>query len=164
MANVGGTAGPGSDAPRLEAVVEEALKQLRNFTYRRRRLLIASTRPGSQWRWRRRSVPELIWNSVPELLCNMPRVRLENRQRNLADPAARSGAIHIFKHLKHHGYGWEPEVIREWAVVNGFAIEDARQLAEYAGGVQAGIRYHTFPDPFGRHAIIGWREAAESRK
>jgi hypothetical protein len=34
-------------------------------------------------------------------------------------------------------------------------------LAGYARGVEEGVRYHTTPDPFGRHAYGHWREAAD---
>jgi hypothetical protein len=88
-------------------------------------------------------------------------LRVEERERSLSDPGARAGAIHIFKHLKHHGFAWNPEDIHAWAVTHGFTAEDARRLAEYAQGVQAGTRYHAHPDPFGRHAIVYWRENAE---
>ncbi len=84
-------------------------------------------------------------------------LRLKARARTLDDPSARAGAIHIFKHLKHHGYSWEPDAIRTWAEANGWSEQDASLLASYARGVQSGDWYYTRPDPFGRNAIERWR-------
>ncbi len=149
------TAAGNGDAGRLDPVLEGALQQLRAFTYRRLHLRTAATprpRPGSS-----RSRPA----ALREYIRLAARISLEDRERSLEDPSARSGAIHIFKHLKHHGYTWDPEDVHAWAITHGFTAEDARRLAEYAQGVRAGTRYHTQPDPFGRHAIIHWQEDAD---
>jgi hypothetical protein len=114
----------------LDPVVEEALKDLQRFVYRRRR----------------------IYN-----------LRLERRDKSMKDPGARAGAVHIFKHLRHHGYSFPPELVRTWALGHGWKPDDADALSEYAAGVAGGTRYHTQPDPFGRHAIIRWRESALQR-
>lgn len=135
--------------------MEEALKQLRSFTYRRRRLI--STAKPSQRRARSPFTP----HTALAVVRSVAHLRPEERDKSLDDPGARSGAIHIFKHLKHHGYSWEPEYIHAWATTNGFPAQDARLLAEYAEGVKSGTRYHTAPDPFGRHAISYWRENAQ---
>jgi hypothetical protein len=142
------------DAERLDPVIVEALKQLRSLTYRRRRLIsAASPRVMTS---RLSQAAEVVW-----LLAH---ARIENRKKSLSDPAARSGAIHIFKHLKHHGYAWNPEHVHAWAITHGFTAQDAQRLAEYAEGVQAGTRYHTQPDPFGRHAIVYWRQQGAERQ
>ena len=83
------------------------------------------------------------------------------REKSLHDPSARAGAIHLFKHLKHHRYHWEPEAVQAWATASGWSAQDAQRLGEYAAGVLAGTRYHTVPDPFGEQAIDHWREEAE---
>lgn len=88
-------------------------------------------------------------------------LRLEKREKSLKDPSARAGAIHTFKHLKHHRYSIDPPKIREWALVHGWRAEDAEELGGYAAGVVAGTRYHTVPDPFGQLAIDQWRAEAE---
>jgi hypothetical protein len=87
-------------------------------------------------------------------------LRLERREKNLTDPGARAGAIHIFKHLKHHGYLFPPDEVRAWAVANRWRPADAQELGEYAEGILAGRRYHTAPDPFGKWAIERRRSAA----
>lgn len=139
------------DVVRPDPVLVEALKQLRSFTYRRRRLqstalvfIGLSGPPG-----------------VKDVVKAIAHLRIEDRERNLEDPGARSGAIHIFKHLKHHGYTWNPADVHAWALTHGFTAEDARKVSEYSAGVQAGTRYHTAPDPFGQHAITYWREDAQ---
>lgn len=137
----------------LDPVLEQALSDLRSFTYRRRRLIVNV--PGASRRERRSSAGRVL--CVIRYLAD---VRREDRDKSLNDPGARSGAIHIFKHLRHHGYDWEPEAVRGWAVANGFRAGDARLLAEYAADVKSGVRYHTTPDPFGQHAIVYWRQRA----
>ena len=110
--------------PILDPVVEQALKHLTAFVFRRRRI---------------------------------HNLRLERREKSLADPSARAGAIHIFKHLKHHGYQLRPDEIRAWASLHGWSTHDAQVLGDYAEGIAAGRRYHTLPDPFGMDAIEDWR-------
>jgi hypothetical protein len=70
----------------------------------------------------------------------------------------------MFKHLKYHGYRFDPADVRAWATANGWTINDVQQLGEYAAGILAGVRYHTAPDPFGRHAINYWRADAERHR
>ena len=88
-------------------------------------------------------------------------LRLEKREKSLKDPSARAGAIHTFKHLKHHRYPIEPTKIREWALAHGWTADDAKELGDFAAGVVAGTRYHTVPDPFGQMAIDRWRAKAK---
>jgi hypothetical protein len=83
-------------------------------------------------------------------------------QRTLNDPNARAAAIHTFKHLKHHGYAFEPDLAHSWAIVHRWKPNDAQQLSEYAAGVSSGNRCHTGPDPIGRQATHRWRSQAES--
>ena len=143
-------------AQRLDPVLAEALKQLRSITYRRREL--QSTAPMMM------GYPSSPGRRVLDAVKAVTHVRLEERQRNLDDPAARAGAIHLFKHLKHHGYTWNPADVHAWALSHGFTVTDAEKLAAYAQGVQDGIRYHTAPDPFGRRAIFDWRQGAERQQ
>jgi hypothetical protein len=98
-------------------------------------------------------------------LQDLTRQVFENQPREgeaLGDPTSRAGAVHLFKHLKYHGYQWNVESVKEWAEAHHWPARDARTLADYAKGVQDGTRYHTQPDPWGRHAIHYWRESAES--
>lgn len=89
---------------------------------------------------------------------------LESRPpKTLDDPSVCAGAIHLFKHLKHHGYTWEPDVIRSWATEHGWKHTDALKLSEYSKGVLSGQRYHTRPDPFGRTTIERWRAEAHRK-
>ena len=76
------------------------------------------------------------------------------------NPSNRAAAIHTCKHLKHHGYDYQPDQLRHWALAHRWVSEDAKELHDYAEGVLAGTRYHTFPDPIGMHAIHQWREDA----
>ena len=90
-------------------------------------------------------------------------LRLEKRSKSLADPGARAGAVHTFKHLKHHGYSYEPTAVALWATIHGWKADDADELSTYAAGVLAGERYHTHPDPFGMTAIDRWRAGAQGK-
>jgi hypothetical protein len=87
-------------------------------------------------------------------------LRLEKRRKSLTDPGARAAAIHTFKHLKHHGYRFDPSGVFDWATEHGWPPAEAGELSDYAAGVIEGTRYHTDPDPIGRRAIDDWREAA----
>jgi hypothetical protein len=82
------------------------------------------------------------------------------RRKGMDDPSSRSGAIHIFKNLKYHGFLYDPEELQAWARGHGWRSPDVVELGVYAGGVLAGTRYHTVPDPFGQGAINRWKEAA----
>lgn len=62
---------------------------------------------------------------------------------NLLNPLARSAAILTFETLKRCGYSFPPVRVRRWAIANGWALEDAQLLDDYAAGVIAGVRYHT---------------------
>jgi len=81
-------------------------------------------------------------------------------ERSLKNPSNRAATIHMCKHLKHHGYDLPPDQLRDWAMAHGWKAEDAEELHDYAQGVLAGKRYHTWPDPFGMSAIDRWREDA----
>jgi len=116
---------------RLDPVVEQALKHLISYIFRRRG----------------------FWG-----------FRFERRDKTLKNPDNRAGAIHIFKHLKHHGHEWDPDLVRAWAIAHTWPQHDADELRVYADGVQSGIRYHTYPDPFGMDAIDQWREEAAGGK
>jgi hypothetical protein len=83
-------------------------------------------------------------------------------KRSLNDPSAGAAAIHAFKHLKYHGYAFEPDLVHSWAVIHRWKPSDARQLSEFASGVARDKRYHSAPDPIGRQAIDRWRSRAES--
>jgi hypothetical protein len=90
-------------------------------------------------------------------------LRLEKREKSLIDSGARDAAIHVFKHLKHHGYALEPREIRVWAIRHRWPSGEAQLLSDYAAGVEAGVRYHTGADPFGPWAFDEWRKAAHRR-
>jgi len=91
-------------------------------------------------------------------------LRLEKRSKSMADPGARAGAVHLFKHLKHHGYSFDPVAVALWAEAHGWKVDDADESRNYAAGVLAGTRYHTHPDPFGRTAIDRWCAEAKDKK
>jgi hypothetical protein len=80
------------------------------------------------------------------------------RERNLKNPGNRAATIHTCKHLKHHGYDFQPDHLQDWALANGWRRGDAEELHDYAEGVLAGTRYHTVPDPIGVLAINQWLE------
>jgi hypothetical protein len=105
-----------------------------------------------------------VGRGVLDVVKAVAHLRREERQQSLDDPGARAGAVHLFKHLKHHGYTWNPADVQSWALGHGFAAADAEKLAAYAQGVQDGTRYHTAPDPFGRWAIQYWRQDAEGQQ
>jgi hypothetical protein len=148
-------AGSSDDAQRLDPVLVEALKQLRSFTYRRRRLERTAPVMGH---------PSSPGRGVLGVVKALAHLRPEAGQRSLDGPGARAGAVHLFKHLKHHGYTWNPADVHAWALSHGFVASDAEKLAVCAQGVQDGTRYHTQPDPFGRHAIFAWRREAERQQ
>jgi hypothetical protein len=69
----------------------------------------------------------------------------QERQKGLTRPSARSGAIHIFKHLKYNGCEFDPGELCAWALAHGWTADDAEQLGDYAEGVLTGTRYHPTP-------------------
>ena len=81
-------------------------------------------------------------------------------EQSLKNPSNRAATIHVFKHLKHHKYPFQPDQLRDWALAHEWRSEDAAELRDYAEGVLARKRYHTDPDPFGMDAIHWWREDA----
>jgi hypothetical protein len=66
-------------------------------------------------------------------------------QRSLNDPSAKAAAIHTVKHLKHHGYVFEPDLVHSWAVTRRWKSDDAQQLSVYAAGAGSGKRDHSRP-------------------
>jgi len=86
------------------------------------------------------------------------------RERSLKNPSNRAATVHVFKHLKHHKYPFQPDQLRDWGIAHGWKADDAQELHDYAEGVLTGKRYHTDPDPFGMHAIHDWREDAAKSK
>jgi hypothetical protein len=90
-------------------------------------------------------------------------LQLQPKALNNRRSHARAAAVHLFKHLRHHGYRWDSAHIRSWLLSRGWKRADAETVAEYARGVLAGERYHTSPDPWGRHAIQCWLEEASLR-
>lgn len=102
---------------------------------------------------------------VTTFVCRRRRVQsliLERRDRSMRDPQARDVAIHVFRHLAHGGYEFNPSAVRNWARSHGWPDGDAWLLSDYALGVASGLRYHTGPDPFGstRGALDRWRNPA----
>lgn len=84
-------------------------------------------------------------------------------RRSVTARTAEAGEVHVFNHLRHWGYLFPASTVESWARSHGWSQGEARQLAAYAAGVAAGTRYHTAPDPFGRHAIDRWRSTAGER-
>ena len=114
----------------LDPVVAAAMCQLTDWTYHR-------------------------YHPIHRRLRNVPL-----RFKGLRDPSSRSGAIHILKNLKHHGYMLDPDQLRNWAIEYGWKALDARDLSGYAEGIRSGRWYHTVSSPFGYSDIDRWREAA----
>jgi hypothetical protein len=163
---MGRLAGPGkgSEHRLSNPVVEVAMLHLTARVYPRRRpsdyvplvlvelvgKMMALVLPGNRYtRWPR--------HDLRQHLQTQRRLRL---QRGLSNPGARAGVIHAFKHLKYNGCDFDPAELGVWALAHGWTAADAQQLGDYAEGVLAGTRYHTMPDPWGRHAINYWREEA----
>jgi hypothetical protein len=114
----------------LDPVVAAAMVQLTDWTYHRHHAIYR----------RLRNVPLRI--------------------KGLRDPSSHSGAIHMLKNLKYHGYPIPPDDLRKWAMAHGWKSSDARELSVYAESIHTGQRYHTVPDPFGHRIIDRWRDAA----
>ncbi len=110
------------------------------------------------------AMTSLTWWVYPPLRERMRRLVYGQGkwERNLKNPSNRAAVIHTCKHLRHHGYDFPPDRLRDWALAHGWGAEDADELHGYAAGVRAGTRYHTSPDPIGMHAIHQWRRAAIS--
>ena len=109
-------------------------------------------------------MPERLDPVVEAALADLTNFVFRDDPRNgevLNEHNSRAAAVHLFKHLKHHGHRWGSEPVRVWAWNHGRSAPDAEMLAGYARGVEEGVRYHTTPDPFGRHAYGDWREAAD---
>jgi hypothetical protein len=118
-------------SPDLDPVVQAAMTHLTSWVY-----------PPLRERMRRRVGGQGKW------------------ERNLKNPTSRAATIHTCKHLKHHGYNFQPDQLRDWALAHGWGRDDAKELHDYAEGVLAGTRYHTSPDRFGMLVIHQWREDA----
>jgi hypothetical protein len=118
------------EGQRLDPVVAAAMIELTDWTYHR-------------------------YHAVHRRLRNVP-----FRRKGLHDSSSRSGAIHMLKSLKYHGYPLRPDELHKWAIGHGWKVSDARELSAYAEGIRTGQRYHTAPDPFGRLAIDKWKDAA----
>jgi hypothetical protein len=112
--------------------------------------MMALVLPGNRYTGRQR-------HDLRQHLQTQRRLRL---QSGLSNPGARARAIHAFKHLKYNGCHFDPAELGARALAHGWTADDAQQLGDYAEGVLAGTRYHTMPDPWGRHAINYWREEA----
>ena len=85
-------------------------------------------------------------------------LRLEKREKSLIDSRARDAAIHVFKHLKHHGYALEPREIRAWATRHRWPSGEAQLLSDYAVGVEAGVLITRVPIPLDPgHLMSGGR-------
>ena len=108
-------------------------------------------------------MPERLDPVVEAALADLTDFVFRNDPREgeaLNEHNSQAGAVHLFKHLKYRGHRWGSEAVRVWALNHGWSAPDAEVLADYARGVEQGVRYHTTPDPFGRHAYRYWREAA----
>ena len=49
----------------------------------------------------------------------------------MKNPSNRAAVIHTCKHLKHHGYDFPPDRLRDWALAHGWKAEDADELNDY---------------------------------
>jgi hypothetical protein len=86
--------------------------------------------------------------------------RIVNLSTGVRHPRDRSMAIHAFRILKRNGHDYDPAEIRAWAMANGWAADDARELGEYAEGVQRGKAYQAGPSMHNRQIIRTWRKKA----
>jgi hypothetical protein len=71
-------------------------------------------------------------------------------------------AIHAFRILKRNGHHYVPEELRAWAMSNGWAADDARELSEYAGGVLSAKAYKAGPSGCNPQVIRIWRQEASA--
>jgi len=86
-----------------------------------------------------------------------------NLSTGLKHPDDRSAAIQAFKILKRNRHEFNEVEIRAWAMSNGWAADDARELGEYAAGVLAGKAYRTGNQQWTSRIIITWRKDAVDR-
>jgi hypothetical protein len=83
----------------------------------------------------------------------------------LLDPRDRAYAIGTFRVLQAGGHGWDPDEIKTWALANGWEMEGAERLREYAIGVQQGRRYRTDRwSALRAEALDMWRNEAEGNR
>jgi hypothetical protein len=87
--------------------------------------------------------------------------RMVNLSIGLGHPRDRSMAIHAFRILKRNGHVLDPDEIRAWAMANGWAADDARELSEYAAGVLANKAYRARSSGWNRQIIRIWRKEAD---
>lgn len=83
-----------------------------------------------------------------------------NLSTGLSHPLDRPKAIWAFKDLKKARYTWDPMEIQTWAMANGWAANDATELAEIAAGVARGKAYRAGTRPWRSDVIQVWRENA----
>ena len=83
-----------------------------------------------------------------------------NLSTGVGHPRDRSMAIHAFRILKRNGHGYRPDEIRAWAMANGWAADDARELSEYAAGVLEGKAYRAGRSMWKQQIIRSWRRDA----
>lgn len=121
------------------------------------------------WRKARRAVDLLGGQPVPEPpTIDDPVVREAmrsltagvNLSTGLGHPRDRSSAIEAFRILHRNEHRFESEEIQTWAMANGWDAEAARELGEYAAGVQAGKRYRTDARSWSPEIINIWCEQA----
>jgi hypothetical protein len=85
-----------------------------------------------------------------------------NLGTGLHHPSDRTMAIETFRTLRRGGHTWDPDAIQGWARANGWDLDGARQLYEYAAGVQQGKRYRTLHG-LRPEVLEMWRSDAEGR-
>jgi hypothetical protein len=109
----------------------------------------------------RRPVPEAPTISDPVVAVAMRSLtRMVNLSTGVGHPRDRSMAIHAFRILERNGHEYDPTEIGAWAMANGWAADDARDLSEYAAGVLAGKAYRAGPSGWNRQIIRIWRKDA----
>jgi hypothetical protein len=85
-----------------------------------------------------------------------------NLSTGLHHPDDRFAAIQALRILKRHKRHIDADEIQTWAMANGWAAEDARQLGDFVRGVLAGKAYKVGPDHWRSDIMAVWKEEAAS--
>lgn len=83
-----------------------------------------------------------------------------NLSTGLHHPSDRSAAIQALRILTRNGRHLDPEEIQIWAMANGWAAEDARELGEYTQGVISGKGYRVGPEHWRSDIMTIWEQQA----
>jgi len=96
---------------------------------------------------------EIIKNPIVKEVLKSLTVRV-NLHTGLTHPSDKASAVQIFKELLKHGIRYDSDLIRIWAMQNGWTPEGADQLKEIAQGILEGKRYRTDKRQHWREDII----------